>query len=284
MKCPRCQQDNPSHAKFCLECGAPLERADHTSKPLTDLKNENDDLRHSLSEALEQQRATADILRVISSSPTDVTPVFGVIVEHACRLCDAIFANAVRFDGTVMHNMAQYGFSPEADQRVRRAFPMPPSRGSMSGRAILAGTIVHTEDARVDDALQLSRELAGLMDYRAQVSVPMLSDGTPVGAITVARRAAGRFPDRQIDLLRAFADQAVIAIENVRLFKELEARNGDLTQALDQQTATSEILKVISSSPTDVQPVFNAIAESARRLCDADFCNVARYEHGLIHL
>jgi GAF domain-containing protein len=235
-------------------------------------------------EALEQQTATAEILRVISSSPTDVQPVFDVIVEHACRLCEGVFANVVWFDGELMHYMAQHGFTPEAQEAVARLFPARPTRASMSGRAILSGTVVYTEDARSDDDLSVSRALSELMGFRAQVSVPLQQVGTTVGAITVARRAPGRFPERQVDLLRAFADQAVIAIENVRLFKELEARNRELTEALERQTATADILRVISSSPTDLQPVLDTVSASAARLSNADDGSVFLAEGNVLRL
>jgi two-component system NtrC family sensor kinase len=229
-------------------------------------------LTHSVNETLEQQTATSEILRVISQSPTNVTPVFQVIVEHARRLCDGVFANVVRLDGGLMHNMAHHGFSPEAEVLLCQRFPMPPSQG-MSGRAILARAVVHAEDASSDAELGMSHDLAQLEGFRSMVSVPMVQGGIPLGAITVARRRAGRFPERQVQMLQTFADQAVIAIENVRLFNETK-------EALDQQTATSEILRVISTSPTDEQPVFDAIVRSARRLCDAAFSVVVLTETG----
>jgi signal transduction histidine kinase/putative methionine-R-sulfoxide reductase with GAF domain len=222
-----------------------------------------------LAEAQEQQTATNEILRVISSSPTDVQPVFDVIVEQACRLCDAVVANAVRIDGDLMHNMAAFGFTPEAQAMVRRSFPQPPSRATMSGRAILERAVVEAEDASIDDVGTTSGEISRSLGGRAMISVPMLKDGIAIGAITLARREPGRFPERQVNLLRSFANQAVIAIENVRLFTELQASNRDLTTALDTQTATSDILRVISRSQTDVQPVFDAIVESAVRLLRA---------------
>jgi len=222
-----------------------------------------------LTTALGTQTATSDILRVISQSQTDAQPVFDVIVENACRLCDGVFANAVRFDGALMYNMAQYGFSPEAREMLLRAFPTASLARSMSGRAILNRAVVQSEDMSTDVETTISHQLSRLMGFRAQVSVPMLRDGVPVGAITVARRERGPFPERQVDLLKTFADQAVIAIENVRLFTELQASNRELTTALDKQTATSDILRVISYSQTDVQPVFDAILASAVRLLGA---------------
>jgi len=245
---------------------------------LTELQTKN----RQLSESLEQQTATSEILRVISSSPTDVTPVFEVIVERACRLCDGVFANAVRFDGVQMHAMAHHGFGPEALALMQRAFPAPPHAGSMSGRAILAGTVVQAEDITADRDATISRGLAGVMGYRSQVSVPILKDGAPVGAITVARRELGPFPARQVELLRAFADQAVIALENVRLFTELEVRNTELRVALDQQTSTSELLKVIGRSTFDLHPVFETLAQNGVRLCEAERAHVFRFDGALL--
>jgi two-component system, NtrC family, sensor kinase len=235
-----------------------------------------------LTEALEQQTATSEILRVISQSPTDVQPVFDTIVRSAVHLCDGLYGTAVRFDGKLMHLAAGHNYTPEADRALHQAFPMPPDHRMMSGRAILSRAVVQVEDA-LDDP-EYAQPVARAGGFRAMVAVPMLREGNPIGAIVVNRGQPGSFSPAQIALLQTFADQAVIAIENVRLFKELEARNRDLTEALEQQTATGEILRVLSSSPTDVQPVFDAIAREAMRLCNASYSVVGRYDGQLLHL
>ena len=211
-----------------------------------------------LTEALEQQTATSDILRVISSSPTDVQPVFDTIVKNAVRLCDAVMSNVQLFDGERMHWVAQQNISPETMDSIRQLYPMRPVRSQAASRAILARSVVHLPDV-LDDP-EYDRQMALKGGWRSVLSVPMLRGGNPIGTITVARREA--FTRPQIALLQTFADQAVIAIENVRLFNETK-------EALEQQTATSEILRVISSSPTDLQPVLDTVAERAASLCGA---------------
>src|SRR5262245_24611169 len=253
----------------------------------TELQQKNEALTQAhaqITEALEQQTATSEILRVISSSPTDVQPVFDVIVGQACRLCDAVFANAVRLDGELMHNMAAFGFPPEVQAVIARDFPMRPSRASMSGRAILERAMVMAEDASIDDVGATSRDMTRLLGGRAMFSVPMLRDGVAVGAITLARRERGSFPERQVNLLRSFANQAVIALENVRRFTELQTSNHELTSALDTQTATRDIRRVISRSQTDVQPACDAIVTSAVRLLRGSTSVVTRVSGDQIDL
>jgi signal transduction histidine kinase len=262
-----------------MQCGTPLIRRYESDTPRPSYQDQE----RALGEALEQQKATAEILRVISSSPTDVLPAFKAIATAATRLCAAQDSGVIRFDGVLMHLVANDGFTAEEREVIRAQFPRSANRGMVTGRAIVTRAVEHVADITRDpeyDAIGLQHSRF----MRAVLSVPMLHNGQPVGVITVTRREAQPFSGSQIALLETFARQAVIAIENVRLFTELAARNRDLTVALDQQTATAEILRVISASPTDVQPVFDAIAESGRRLCDGDFCNVARYEDGLIHL
>jgi GAF domain-containing protein len=218
-------------------------------------------------EALKQQTATAEILRVISSSPGDIQPVFDAIAANAARLCDAVNGLVIRFDGQLLHLAAHFNVDPERLSAVRQAYPQPPSRGALSGRAILTRAVVHVPDVSKDSEYTLPA--ATTIGYRSVLAVPMMHEGVACGTILVARTVVAPFSDAHIALIQTFADQAVIAIENVRLFTELQASNRELTTALDTQTATSEILRVISRSQTDVQPVFDAIVASAVRLLRA---------------
>ncbi len=244
----------------------------------TELEARNKDL----TVALDQQTATSEILRVISSSQRDIQPVFDAIVRSAVRLCGADHCYAARFDGELLHPLAYYGFSPEALEFVARSFPMRPSRGTLMSRVALTRAVVNLPDTLADPEYMHAFAVAG--GWRSTLGVPMLRDGTLIGVIAVGRKEPAAFAEQHVELLKTFADQAVIAIENVRLFKELEARNKDLTVALEQQTATSEILRVISGSQTDVQPVFDTIVRSAVRLCDGLFSALFQFDGELIHL
>src|SRR5262245_3624177 len=228
-----------------------------------------------LTTALDKQTATSDILRVISQSQTDAQPVFDAIVRAAARLCHAVLSNVQLFDGQLMHYVAGHNIGPAEMEMLRRLYPMPPNRNQTASRAILDKAVVHVPDVLEDP--KYLRELAVQGGWRSVLSVPMVGKGRPIGAITVARMEPGLFSDTEIELLQTFADQAVIAIENVRLFNETK-------EALEQQTATGEILRVIAASPTDVQPVFDTIVESAARLCHAQFCHVLRFDGTLLHL
>jgi GAF domain-containing protein len=226
-------------------------------------------------EALEQQAATSEILRVISSSPGDIQPVFDAIAANAARLCDAVNGLVIRFDGQLLHLAAHHNVDPERLDALRQAYPRPPSRGALSGRAILTRAVVHVPDVSKDAEYMLPA--ATTIGYRSVLAVPMMHEGVARGTILVARDVVAPFSDTHIALIQTFADQAVIAIENARLFNETK-------EALEQQTATSEILRVISSSPTDVQPVFDVIVERAVHLCGARFGRVYRFDGGVIHM
>ena len=246
------------------------------------LEHRVEDRTRELSEALEQQTATSEILSVISSSPTDLTPVMEALVESAARLCEAQNAQIFRVEGGTMRLVACYG-PVRSSLAVGESRPI--TRGSVSGRCIVDRTELHYADLLVDVAREypdIAPAVRG-QGIRTTVGIPLVREGVAIGAITAFRTEVRPFTDKQIALLQTFADQAVIAIENVRLFTELQRRNAEVTEALEQQTATSEILGVISGSPTDAQPVFEAIAASAVRLCGGKRGSVYRFDGGLVH-
>jgi len=222
-----------------------------------------------LSEALEQRTAGAEILRVIRRSPADVQPVFDTIARSAAQLCHAQFCHVFRFDGKLIHFAASYGLTPEAIQAIRSGYPLTPGRASVAARSILSGSVDEIQDIDADPDYE-HVHAAKTSGYRSIIAVPILKDGNPIGAIVMGRPQTGRFPERQIELLQMFADQAVIAIENVRLFEEVEARSRELGESLEQQTATSDVLKVISRSAFDLQQIFDTLIDAATRLCGAD--------------
>ena len=245
------------------------------------LFNELEDKNRALTEALEQQTATSEVLRVIAGSPTDVQPVFATIMENALRLCSAQTAAVLTFDGHMIHAGAFLNIPADAEEQMRRLFPRVPDRSSAAGRAILTSDVAEIPDVEADpDYAFASAVRAG--GFRSNTAVPMLRDGRAVGTINLARTVAGRFSESEIALLKTFAHQAVIAIENVRMFNELQQKNRALTEALEQQTATAEILRIISQSQTEVRPVFAAILECAVRLCGADLGGVGTIEQGHI--
>ena len=240
------------------------------------------------SESLEQQTATSEVLKAISSSPGDLQPVFAAMLENAVRICDAKFGNIYRWDGDAFNLVATHN-TPPALAEARKRSPMRPDPKAPAGRMVATKTVVHIADLAADPgyiehrvpAIIAGVELGGI---RTLVTVPMLKENKLVGALTVYRQEVRPFTDKQIELLTNFAAQAVIAIENTRLLNELRQRTTDLTELLEQQTATSEVLQVISSSPGDVEPVFQAMLENAVRICDATFGNIYRWDGENLHL
>jgi len=229
------------------------------------LEQKVEDRTRELTESLEQQTATSEILGVIASSPTNIQPVLDVVAERAARLCDASDAQILRVNDETIRCVASFGSLPAVqDTPLKRTWP--------GSRAIIDRETVHIEDlARVVDTEYPDvREFQQKWGHRTVLATPLLREGAPIGAILIRRMEVRPFTEKQVALLRTFADQAVIAIENVRLFQELETRNREVTESLEQQTATSEILGVIASSPSDLHPVYQTILANITRLCDSN--------------
>ncbi|MBR1199819.1 GAF domain-containing protein [Bradyrhizobium sp. AUGA SZCCT0274] len=232
------------------------------------LFNEVKQRTEDLSESLQQQTATADVLKVISRSAFDLQTVLDTLTESATRLCEADAGLIANRDVDTFRVAATFSFSPEYDAFMRgRA--LPAGRGSVAGRVAIDRQVVHIADIAADPEYTM-RETVVLQKIHSMLGVPLLREGVVVGSIILGRQRVEPFTDRQIELVRTFADQAVIAIENVRLFEEVEAKTRDLSEALTYQTGSGNILRVIASSPTDVAPVLAAIVESACELCDAN--------------
>ena len=231
-----------------------------------------------LSESLEQQTATSEILGVISRSPNDLQPVFDAIVQNAARLCDATNASVYRVEENSLRHVANYG----GVAVIKTGESRPISAASLSGKAVIGRKIIHVHDglAVADTEFADSREAIKREKIRTALAVPLMRGDKALGVMVVRRDVVRDFTDKQIDLLKTFADQAVIAIENVRLFADLRQRTDDLSEALEQQTATSEVLRVISNSPGTLEPVFQAMLENATRICEAKIGILWAFEDG----
>ena len=234
-----------------------------------DLQEQPDRRTRERDEAREQQMATAEILRVIRTSPNDVQPVFETIVRNAVSLCGGLFANVFRFDGELLHYVASHNVGPSYADMIRAKYPMRPDSSQVSGRVVLTKSVVWLENALTDPDYDQRFPVA--MGWRRLLGVPMLREGEPIGVISVGWAEPGPISKVQEELLKTFADQAVIAIENTRLLNEL-------SESLQQQTATADVLKVISSSPGELEPVFQAMLENATRICEAKFGSMALRE------
>ncbi len=243
---------------------------------------ENARLLNELRESLQQQTATADVLKVISRSTFDLQAVLGTLVESATRLCDAQDAFIFLPGENVYRAVARYGFTPEFHEYIK-SNPITIDRGSVVGRTAIEGRVVHVTDV-LTDAKYTLHDAQKISGYRAALGVPLLRDRKVVGVIFLTRRKPQPFTNKQIELVETFADQAAIAMENVRLFEAEQQRTRELTEALEQQTATSDVLQVISSSPGDLQPVFETILEKAVRICGAKFGDIYRWEDDALRL
>ncbi len=242
------------------------------------LERKVDERTRELTEALEQQTATSEILRVISSSPTNVQPVFDAIVRNAVRLCDGRYGGVFRFDGTLVHFVAQYNLTPEAAALHAAAFPARPDRAGLVGRAIRQRAVVQVADVESDPQVnETTRKIARAIGYRSAVSVPMLKEGQCIGTINVARVEAGLFSEASIELLKTFADQAVIAVENVRLFTELQERTRELSESVQELRTLSEVGQAVSAT-LDVDRVLETIAVRANALARTDGCSIYEYD------
>jgi len=230
---------------------------------------ENTRLLNELRESLQQQTATADVLKVISRSTFDLRAVLDTLVEAAARLCEADMAQILRPRDAGYHVAASHGFSPEYIES-HKTLTFPPGRGSVTGRVLLERKPIQIADVLADPEYS-NLEPQRLGGYRTHLGVPLMRDGSPIGVILVSRRTVRPFDSKQTELVTSFADQAVIAIENTRLFEEVEARTRELTESLEQQTATAEVLRVISRSPGELDPVFHAMLVNATRLCEATY-------------
>ena len=243
---------------------------------------ENARLLNETKKALERQTATADILKVVAASPTDVQPVFDAIAARANRLIGGFSTTVLRFVDDALQLAAFTPLNPEADQALKASHPRPVTEFTPF-ELICNGESVEFADTESEDVPPFIRELARLRGYRSTLHTPLMSDGAAIGMVIVTRKEPGAFAAADVKLLRTFADQAVIAIENVRLFDEVQAKTRDLEELLQQQTATADVLKVISRSAFDLPAVLRTLVELAAKLCDADKATITREINGVYY-
>src|SRR5262245_33253585 len=256
----------------------PKARKAPTAHVSTDLQEQLNRRTHERDEALEQQAATAEVLKVISRSTFNLPKVLNSLVKSAARLCEADASIIRRREGDNYLVAATFGLNDQQRDHLEH-YATKPDRGSVFGRTIIEGRTIHIPDVVSDPEYNRPR-LQDFVSVRAALGVPLLREGTVVGFLGLWRREPLPFSQKQIELIETFAAQAVIAIENTRLLNELRQRTNDLSEALEQQTATSEVLKGISSSPGELEPVFNAILTNATRLCAAKFGNLWLCKNG----
>jgi GAF domain-containing protein len=237
-------------------------------------------LSRELSEALERQTATSAVLKVISSSPSELEPVFQVILENGIRICEAKFGHIVLLEGNLFRMAVEANMPTKLAELFRQRGPFEATPGSHLDRVMRTKQVSYAADDTAEPVQGIAARYGGA---RSIIAVPMLKDDVLIGAIMIYRQEVRPFSDKQIALVQNFASQAVIAVENARLLKELRRRTDDLTESLQQQTATSEVLRVISSSPGELEPVFQAMLENATHICEAQFGVLYHYDDGAFY-